>query len=39
MRYLSHELWATVKETVEAMPLDTERVRLLSHLSGCRGPR
>ncbi|KJK22968.1 integrase [Burkholderiaceae bacterium 16] len=33
-RYLSHELWATVKETVEAMPVGTERERL--HAARCR---
>ncbi|WP_455281301.1 tyrosine-type recombinase/integrase [Cupriavidus necator] len=37
-RYLSHELWATVKETVEAMPgtieNSTERERL--HAARCR---
>ncbi|SCU93043.1 Integrase [Cupriavidus necator] len=33
-RYLSHELWATVKETVEAMPVGTVRERL--HAARCR---
>jgi site-specific recombinase XerD len=33
-RYLTHELWAEVKETVEAMPVDTGRERL--HAARCR---
>ncbi|SOZ34893.1 tyrosine-type recombinase/integrase [Cupriavidus neocaledonicus] len=33
-RYLSHELWATVKETVEAMPTESARERL--HAARCR---
>ncbi|AGW95769.1 hypothetical protein N234_37530 [Ralstonia pickettii DTP0602] len=33
-RYLSHQLWATVKETVEAMPVGTVRERL--HAARCR---
>lgn len=33
-RYLSHELWAAVKETVLAMPVSTERER--RHAARCR---
>ncbi|MBP0630395.1 MULTISPECIES: tyrosine-type recombinase/integrase [unclassified Cupriavidus] len=33
-RYLSHELWETVKDTVEAMPTETARERL--HAARCR---
>lgn len=33
-RYLSHELWETVKDTVAAMPTDTARERL--HAARCR---
>lgn len=33
-RYLSHDLWEAVKETVEAMPAGTERERL--HAARCR---
>lgn len=33
-RYLSHELWEAVKETVDAMPAGTERERL--HAARCR---
>lgn len=34
MRYLSHELWEGVKETIEALPTGTERDRL--HAARCR---
>ncbi|WP_439685534.1 Integrase/recombinase [Cupriavidus oxalaticus] len=33
-RYLSHDLWETVKDTVAAMPTDTARERL--HAARCR---
>ncbi|AEG71871.1 tyrosine-type recombinase/integrase [Ralstonia solanacearum] len=33
-RYLSHELWEEVKETIEALPTHTERDRL--HAARCR---
>lgn len=33
-RYLSYDQWAEVKETVEAMPVETERERL--HAARCR---